>query len=442
MAFPQVAGRADFPGLVAQLRVFRAGLLGGDPSDRALARAAQVSPTTIGKWLAGEQFPKDEGRLLVVVRAVAARAAARGLAGSAGLLEEDRWLAAYREENQRRARLDSAAVQRAQAVSALAGPRIRVAEADLRRLGVHEAITVRGAAVGTLPEYVRRDTDDAECGVRALVTAAAERGGFVLLVGGSSVGKTRCAAEAIRALLPDWQLVHPDGPGQVAVLAQAPRPRTVVWLDELQRYLDGEDGLAGGTVRALLAAPGPVVIIGTLWPGRYTVYNAVPAPGGPDPRAREREVLGLADVVRVAPEFSPAEQDRACTAADRDPQLRAALKSGGYGLTQTLAAAPQLVARWQDAQAGHPYGWAVLTAALDAARLGADAPLSLDLLRAAAPGYCTSTQQAEAPSRSCASGPTRATRTPPHCWPSCWPTAATWTNCASGPTRGTPTLVL
>jgi hypothetical protein len=39
----------------------------------------------------------------------------------------------------------------------------------------------------------------------------------------------------------------------------------------------------------------------------------------------------------------------------------------------------------------------VLTAALDAARLGALAPLSADLLRAAAPGYCTPRQQAEAP---------------------------------------------
>ena len=35
--------------------------------------------------------------------------------------------------------------------------------------------------------------------------------------------------------------------------------------------------------------------------------------------------------------------------------------------------------------------------ALDAARLGARAPLSTDFLRAAAPGYCTSQQQADAP---------------------------------------------
>jgi hypothetical protein len=38
-----------------------------------------------------------------------------------------------------------------------------------------------------------------------------------------------------------------------------------------------------------------------------------------------------------------------------------------------------------------------MTAALDAARLGARVPLSADLLRAAAVDYCTSAQQAEAP---------------------------------------------
>lgn len=72
-----------------------------------------------------------------------------------------------------------------------------------------------------------------------------------------------------------------------------------------------------------------------------------------------------------------------------------ALDAAGYGLIQTLAAAPQLVARWEDAQTTAPYAWAVLTAALDMARLGARAPLSPGLLRAAAPGYCTSQEQAE-----------------------------------------------
>ena len=170
-----------------------------------------------------------------------------------------------------------------------------------------------------------------------------------------------------------------------------------MWLDELQRYLDGEQGLTAGVVRALLNAADPAVMIGTLWSDRYTAFTSLPTPDGGDPHAREREVLDLADVIRIAPAFSPAEQARARAAAPRDPRLREALGAAGYGLTQTLAAAPQLVARWENAQAADPYAWPVLTAALDAARLGAHAPLTAGFLRTAAPGYCTSTQQAEAP---------------------------------------------
>ena len=274
---------------------------------------------------------------------------------------------------------------------------VRVGQADPRRLGVHAAISVPGVSDEALPEYVPRDTDAAESGIRAKVAGAAKQGGLVLLVGGSSVGKTRCAFEAVTALLPEWWLVHPGGPAEVAELARAPVPRMVVWLDELQRYLDGEHGLTGGVVRALLNAPHSAVVIGTMWPDLYAAYTSVPAPGGPDPRAREREVLDLADVVRIDPEFGAAEQGRARAAAARDPRLQVALDATDYGLTQTLAAAPQLVARWYDAKTVSPHAWAVLTVALDATRLGARAPLRASFLRAAAPGYCTSQQQAEAP---------------------------------------------
>jgi hypothetical protein len=273
----------------------------------------------------------------------------------------------------------------------------RVDQADPRRLGVHAAISVPGVSDQVPPEYVLRDSDDGQFGVRAKIATAAERGGFVLLVGGSSVGKTRSAFEAVTAVLPEWRLVHPAGPAEVAALAAAPSPRTVVWLDELQRYFDGEYGLTGAVVRVLLNPAHSAVIIGTLWPDRYTAYTIVPPPGGADPHAREREVLELAEVVRINPVFRPAEQERARAAAARDPRLRVALGAAGYGLTQTLAAAPQLVAHWEDAQTAEPYAWAVLTSALDVARLGARAPLSADLLRAAAVDYCTSQQQAEAP---------------------------------------------
>jgi hypothetical protein len=47
------------------------------------------------------------------------------------------------------------------------------------------------------------------------------------------------------------------------------------------------------------------------------------------PHAREREVLDLADVVRVHPEFSPAEQDRARAAATTEKALVLGLKQAG-----------------------------------------------------------------------------------------------------------------
>src|SRR5690349_6966418 len=192
-----VAGSQDgFFALARALGAFKAGPLAGNPSDRDLARAAGASATTVGDWLRGTRFPQDIGTVLIVVRKVGAAAAARGVAAPAGLLNEDRWRAAYQEEARRRASVVSDAVQRAQAVSVLAGQpaAVRAGAADLRRLGVHEAISVPGTAAGALPEYVPRDADAGPSGVRARVAAAAERGGFVLLVGGSSVGKTRCAA--------------------------------------------------------------------------------------------------------------------------------------------------------------------------------------------------------------------------------------------------------
>lgn len=266
---------------------------------------------------------------------------------------------------------------------------IRVHAAEPRLLGVHKTITVDGTTSG-MPTYIDRDIDAGSSGVRAQVATAAERGGFILLVGGSSVGKTRCAYEAVRELLPGWWLVHPDTATDVRQLATAPPRRTVVWLDEIQRHLDITDGLTAGTIRTLLNATDPVVLIGTLWPDRYAAWTATPHPGAPDPCQEKRNILELAEVIHIPDQLgaSPAEQARIETAANTDPRIRLAVAtSGGYGLTQTLAAAPQLIERWDHAD---PYAKAVLTAAVDATRLGARAPLSPELLRAA--GLATATR--------------------------------------------------
>ncbi len=52
----------EFFVLLAALRDFRVGPLSGDPSDRALARAAGVSPTTIGNWLGASSSLRTPAR--------------------------------------------------------------------------------------------------------------------------------------------------------------------------------------------------------------------------------------------------------------------------------------------------------------------------------------------------------------------------------------------
>ncbi len=287
----------------------------------------------------------------------------------------------------------------ARAVAPLTVPRgaVRVADADPYRLGVHPAIRLAEVAEETPPVYVERDIDQAPDGVRARLRSAATRGGFVLLVGGSSVGKTRCAIEAVKAELSDWWLLRPSSVTDLRVLAAAPPARIVLWLDELQTYFGGEHGLTAGVVHALVDAPGPVVLVGTLWPTYYRTFAALPTPGAPGTYEQERAILHLAAVVDVDEQLTPAEQARARHSAELDRRLQVALDSPDHGLTQTLAAGPELIRHWTSARTDNIYAWAILTATLDAARLGARNPLPGDLLRAAAADYCPPRQQAQAP---------------------------------------------
>jgi hypothetical protein len=68
------------------------------------------------------------------------------------------------------------------------------------------------------------------------------QGGFLLLVGTSSVGKSRLLFETARQQLGDFRVLVPDlGDGGVVneVAKTTPPEPVVVWLDELQRFLAG-----------------------------------------------------------------------------------------------------------------------------------------------------------------------------------------------------------
>jgi uncharacterized protein YidB (DUF937 family) len=400
------ADEGDFFALLAALREFRARALEGDPSDRSLARAAQVSPTTIGKWLSGSQFPHDVDRFLPVVRAIAFRSVARGVANADRAmnapLDDRAWRGAYRREAARRAETMAEAVEGAQAARALTLPtagRSLTEMSDPFALEVHRPVQPEGSGseLPALPFYVRRDHDGQLAEV--VLAAAGGSSGIAVLVGGSSTGKTRACWEAL-GLLRDqtapWRLWHPIDPSRPeAALRELPLigPQTVVWLNEAQFYLeapgDGVGERVAAGLRELLRDPdrAPVLVLATLWPQFWDALTARPPAGETDPHAQARELLSGWDI-SVPGAFTGMQMQR--ITGSEDPRLALAAVSAQDGqVVQFLAGAPELLARYDYAP---PTAKALISAAIDARRLGMGVGLPLGFLAAAAPGYLTESE--------------------------------------------------
>jgi hypothetical protein len=87
-------------------------------------------------------------------------------------------------------------------------------------------------ASNNIPSYVERDVDEE---FRRLIAA----GGFVLLVGDSTAGKSRAAYEAIQAMRSSDVLLVPRSRGDIAAAVAHARgvKRCLLWLDDLERYI-------------------------------------------------------------------------------------------------------------------------------------------------------------------------------------------------------------
>ena len=117
-----------------------------------------------------------------------------------------------------------------------------------------------------------------------MVQAAAEgqqrdRGAGGRVLHGQDPGLLGGAAAAAGPGPGPWRLWHPIDPSRPdAALRELPGigPRTVVWLNEAQFYLDVADGGLGERVaaglRELLRDPAraPVLVLATLWPSSGT----------------------------------------------------------------------------------------------------------------------------------------------------------------------------
>lgn len=235
-----------------------------------------------------------------------------------------------------------------------------------------------------LPPYVRRKHDDALAAVVAASVDGASR--MAVLVGGSSTGKTRACWEAVTAssALPGWRLWYPYDPTPPEGLLEGlPRagPRTVIWLDDAQLYLQHSLGeRAASALRTVLGdrRRAPVLVLGTMWPEYWNKLTS---------EAGSRRTLLEGTLIHVPDAFTCAELDVLRSAAD--PRLAAASTVREGRVTQFLAGAPILLERYQTAE---PPARAVIEAAMDARRLGYGQDLPLAFLANAAPGYMTDSE--------------------------------------------------
>jgi tetratricopeptide (TPR) repeat protein len=238
------------------------------------------------------------------------------------------------------------------------------------------------------PVYVPRDVDDR---LRERVAT----GGFVLLVGDSTSGKSRAAYEAVAVTLPDDVLFAPrDRAALGAVASRAvDMRRCVVWLNDLETYF-GVGGLTPTMVARLLASDGHRVIVATMRAAEMARY--VEEAGPADKITRQlfrdaRETIEQAHLVRIERMLSGAERERA-EARAWDPRIAEALRhADDYGLAEYIAAGPELLRDWENAwEAGtHPRGAAFVAAAVDCRRIGLSPPLPYALLAELHEDYLT-----------------------------------------------------
>ena len=312
------------------------------------------------------------------------------------LRDEEEWRRRYFDLEQ-----DLEAAYRRRHTRASAGRTVETAGRPLAEmtdpfaLEVHRPVQPEDPQPGlpALPTYVPREHDTKLA--RVVRAAAEDRSGIAVLVGGSSTGKTRACWEALQLLRDrpgQWRLWHPIDPSPPdAALRELPAigPRTVVWLNEAQFYLEVADARLGERVaaglRELLRDParGPVLVLATLWPQFWDDLTARPA-GGADPHAQARELLTGHDIT-VPAAFIAAQLQQLRQAGDARLAHAAAAAQDGQ-VIQFLAGAPELLARYRNAP---PAAAALIHTAMDARRLGMGPALPQPFLEAAAPGYLT-----------------------------------------------------
>ncbi|WP_327388086.1 tetratricopeptide repeat protein [Streptomyces sp. NBC_01207] len=253
-----------------------------------------------------------------------------------------------------------------------------IAETDpVTGLEVHRAIDSHDGSqeCSDLPLYVERPHDTL---VRRYFDSAMQGSSQLLvLVGDSSTGKTRALWEAVRRLPEGWRVWRPSGASELlsALTGTEPLSRTVLWLNEMQRYLTKDTHqLVVEALDTLIStlSRGPVLVAGTLWPRDHRDLTCEPA----SPAAK----LLKDRHIRIPDTFDETSLQRLAETSQRDPRLAEALAQGNDTITQYLAGGPALLDRYNTSTEVQ----ALVNAAVDAARLGYTQDVTEQFLHSAA----------------------------------------------------------
>jgi hypothetical protein len=278
-------------------------------------------------------------------------------------------------------------------------------------LGVHPV--AGGGPDGSMPVYVRRPHDEL---LRLVLDPEVADSRLIVVRGEACAGKSRAAYEAVAGRLADWPLEYPPTAAALVARLEAGIPaRTVLWLGELCRYADADGGAAALSGLAELLDGEGHLIITTVWPEHWDAYVTAAGArrGASDPARMAGQLIAGLDEIALYFEPSPAHGgiidvparftagELTTAAASGDPVLAAAAAAAGPDgqLTQYLAGGRGLLRRYHG-PGGDSYGQAIITAAMDAARLGYAGPLPAAVVQDAAAGYLAGGRRKQACGRS------------------------------------------
>jgi hypothetical protein len=193
----------------------------------------------------------------------------------------------------------------------------------------------------------------------------------VLIKGPAHAGKSRTAFETACVALPDYRLVTPRDRSALARLAAAEVATElddpiVIWLDDLDRYL-GAEGLDLAMLSAWARSGVSVKVLATIRLREHARLRTTPGEIGREILA----VLNCAESIMLAAELRSEERSAA-------QELYYEEHFAG-GLGEHLAAAHELVQKFDEGYDLCPEGYAVVQAAVDWRRAGLDRISSADL---------------------------------------------------------------